>query len=403
MIFWGALGLMVIGGLAMVVLPALRMRADERMDAATADQVRRIDEFTADLAAGDIDPEISAALRDELERAVIDAVPVADPEPSAGAKRVTPRFFAACLVVPLVAISVYLHTGSPQIAEFEAAHPGLTLAMPEASVEILLEELRERVRDAPDDREAWMVLIRSNMQLGRYVEAVSAAEHLYRLAPRDPPVILALIDALAMSQGGRIGGRAVELISDVLTLDPNNATAQILKGILEQEAGDGASAMAWWLRALDQTAPDSPLREELVRMIDSARGEVTPAAAPAAAPQAHATARLMISVSLDESLTARTRPEDTVFVIARAVDGPKIPLAVSRHTRAQLPLTISLDDTMAMVPGMSITDFEKVYVVARISAAGSPQAHSGDLEGRSAEITVAEVVETVVLIDSVVP
>ena len=76
--------MMVIGGLAMVVLPALRMRANEHRDAATADQIRRIDEFEADLAAGDIDPEISAALRDELERAVIDAVPVADLEPSAG-------------------------------------------------------------------------------------------------------------------------------------------------------------------------------------------------------------------------------------------------------------------------------------------------------------------------------
>ena len=403
MIFWGALGLMVIGGLAMVVLPALRMRVDERQDAATSDQIRRIDEFEADLAAGDIDPEISATLRDELERAVIDAVPVADPDPSAGAIRVTPRFIAACLVVPLIAITVYVHTGSPEIAEFEATHPGLDLAMPETSVEILLEELRERVRDAPDDREAWMVLVRSNMQLGRYAEAVSAAEHLYRLAPRDPPVILALIDALAMSQGGRIAGRAVELIDDVLSLDPNNATAQILKGIIEQEAGDGTSAMVWWLRALDQTAPDSPLREELVRMIDSARGGTTPAAAPVAAPRAHATAQLRISVSLDESLTERTRPEDTVFVFARAVEGSKIPLAVSRHTRAQLPLTITLDETMAMVPGMSIADFEKVYVVARISAAGSPQAHSGDLEGSSAEITVADKVETVVLIDSVVP
>ena len=399
MIFWLGIAVMALAGVLMVALPASRQSAGNETDASSQDQLRRLDELDEDLANGDIDPEASSAVRRELERAVVDTIPADKPHGPAVGQRPIPSLIAVGILIPCLAVPVYLHTGAPHVAEFKAQHPELDLAAPAAAAEILLDQLRARLADTPDDRDGWFVLVRTNMQLGRYVEAVSAAESLYALAPRDPLVILALIDALAMAHGGRIVGRASTLVDEVLEVDAQNATALILKGIVDQQAGHSASALNWWLRALELSPPDSQLREELVGMIAQLRGE-TP---PATAATTQTAARIKVRVSLDESLYDRTHPDDTVFVIARAVDGPKVPLAVSRHTRAQLPLTITLDESMAMVPGMSLVDFENVYVVARISAGGSPQAQTGDLEGRSVEILLESVADTTVRINTVVP
>ena len=91
-------------------------------------------------------------------------------------------------------------------------------------------------------------------------------------------------------------------------------------------------------------------------------------------------------VSLAPELAEKARPDDTVFIFARAVNGPRMPLAALRTTVAELPLEFSLDDSMAMAPMARLSNFEQVTVVARISAHGGAQAASGDLEGESPTI-----------------
>ena len=88
-------------------------------------------------------------------------------------------------------------------------------------------------------------------------------------------------------------------------------------------------------------------------------------------------------VSLDPSLAARAAPGDTVFVLARPAGGARMPLAVARITVAQLPYRFTLDDSMAMAAGATISSQAKVVVVARISKSGSPSAQKGDVEGAS--------------------
>jgi cytochrome c-type biogenesis protein CcmH len=90
---------------------------------------------------------------------------------------------------------------------------------------------------------------------------------------------------------------------------------------------------------------------------------------------------LEISVSLAPGL--EFAPDDTVFVFARAVSGPPMPLAVARFPASELPRSVRLDDTMAMAPGMRLSAFPEVTVVARVSRKGSAQAQPGDLQGES--------------------
>ena len=76
----------------------------------------------------------------------------------------------------------------------------------------------------------------------------------------------------------------------------------------------------------------------------------------------------------------------TLFVFAKALEGPPMPLAVHRGVVADLPLSIQMDDSMAMVPTAKISQFDAWTLTARISRSGDPQAKSGDLQG---SLTVA--------------
>jgi cytochrome c-type biogenesis protein CcmH len=92
------------------------------------------------------------------------------------------------------------------------------------------------------------------------------------------------------------------------------------------------------------------------------------------------------SVKLAPAIAARAGPDDTVFVIARAVKGPPMPLAVKRFKVRDLPLNFSMSDADAMMPELTISKIGEILVVARVSKSGEPKAASGDLEGISAPL-----------------
>ncbi|MBC7938862.1 MAG: c-type cytochrome biogenesis protein CcmI, partial [Chitinophagaceae bacterium] len=88
-------------------------------------------------------------------------------------------------------------------------------------------------------------------------------------------------------------------------------------------------------------------------------------------------------VQLAPALAARASPEDTVFILARPAQGPRMPLAVLRKQVKDLPLAFTLDDTMAMAPGATISSHARVVVSARISKSGDAMPRPGDLSGQS--------------------
>lgn len=91
-------------------------------------------------------------------------------------------------------------------------------------------------------------------------------------------------------------------------------------------------------------------------------------------------------VSLSPALVGKVAPTDTVFILARAAQGPRMPLAVFRKQVKDLPIQFTLDDSMAMQPQMKLSGFKQVIVVARVSKSGTAMAQAGDFEGLSAAI-----------------
>ena len=92
-------------------------------------------------------------------------------------------------------------------------------------------------------------------------------------------------------------------------------------------------------------------------------------------------------MKLAPSLASHVDPGDTLFVFARAVKGPPMPVAIQRVAASQLPFQFRLDDSQAMTAGSKLSEQSKVVVGARISKSGNALPQPGDLEGASAPVT----------------
>ena len=159
--------------------------------------------------------------------------------------------------------------------------------------------------------------------------------------------------------------------------------------------GDFNTALKHW-RRLDSMIPaDSnaaPLIKEAIAEAQNALSGEAPQTTQApveAVTEPTADIALLVHVSLDPNLVDQVDKTDTVFVYAQALSGPPMPLAVSRKQVSDLPLQVTLDDSMAMMPAMKLSKFKQVRVAARISKSGNAIPQSGDFQAKVAPITVS--------------
>ncbi|HVL56698.1 MAG TPA: tetratricopeptide repeat protein [Burkholderiaceae bacterium] len=305
---------------------------------------------------------------------------------------------AIALLLALPALAFYLASGFPEIVAPQLLAQGAS----DADLDRLAEQLRARAQAEPQRADAWHLLGRAEMARGRLDAARDAFERAHALQPDSAQAAVDLADAIAQLQGARLDGRPIELVRRALELDADNQKALALAGAYAVTQGRAADALAHWQRLLALLPPDSPQAAQIGQFVENLKAGRAPLAA-AAAPGA---ARVDVQVSLAPALREQVSPQDTLFVVARAVDergvpvGP--PVAVLRTTAAALPGSFTLDDSMAMTPSARLSGAERVAIVARISRAGSAAAAAGDLQGVSAVISPADGAAASAVIDTIV-
>jgi cytochrome c-type biogenesis protein CcmH len=235
--------------------------------------------------------------------------------------------------------------------------------------------------------------------LGRYGEAVEAYAEAARRAPRDPQLLADFADVLAMSRGERLAGEPEKLVLRALEIDPGNLKALALAGTAAFERKDYAIAARFWQRMLPLVPGGSDEARTIQANVDEALA--LSARKPAAKAAVAKAAGVRGTVRLSEKLTQKASPGDTLFIFARAAEGPPMPLAVLRKQVRDLPASFALDDSMAMTPAMRLSGFSRVVVGARISRSGNATPGPGDLQGLSAPVA-NDASGVTVLIDTVV-
>jgi cytochrome c-type biogenesis protein CcmH len=419
-LFWTCAALMLVAALIIVLRPLLRQANPD-------DELRRkLAALDAAHAAGVIEASEYASKRAALSG----TTPSASPSRS----RALPAI-ALAGVLPCLAFVVYFATGTP-----EALQPGATTrpaaaaggdAGAPANMDEAIASLAARLESEPDDLQGWLLLGRAYKAVGRFADARKALDRARAVAPDDLDTLVEYAEAISLEREDRlIEGEARSLLERALAGNPVHQRALWLLGIADAQAGNYAAAVGNWERLLPLLEPGSEVAQSVSGQIAEARqragmppAEGTPPAAPSApalatepstaaaaasAPAADAAAsggpRLTIIVDISPELRQRVAATDTLYVFARAPSGPRMPLALQRLTAANLPVTVVLDDSMGMMPQLTLSGAAEVVVGARISKSGVANPQSGDLEGLSAALAPATATDPIRLtIDRVVP
>jgi len=393
----GLMGLLFVAAIAWMTRPLWRggVSAGQRRRAANVVVYRqRLAEVEADAAAGLVDADTAAGLRAELDaRLLLDTDGTEAPAPTTTARSLAVTALLAVLVLG-VAVLGYFQDGSWKVDQQIASAPAAGEPQPPGSVDEMVTKLAQRLEKEPGDPQGWALLGRSYFVMQRYDSAAAAYARANELTEhREPDLLVNEGESLALSLDRDLRGRPQQLFEAALAIAPTNGKALWYAGMAAAQDGDSATAKAHWVELSKQDLP-AELRTVLdERLVELGAAPTTATAGPAVpstlsspdvAEASSATTSadaLLVRVSVAPELQSRIPPDATLFVFAKAQQGPPMPLAVSRGSVGQLPREISLDDSMAMTPAARLTQFDSWIVTARISRAGQALAVSGDLQG----------------------
>lgn len=277
----------------------------------------------------------------------------------------------------------------------------------------IVEQLAKKMEENPNDPKGWVLLARSQNALGQYGLAVKAFDRAVALNPGDAQLLADYADAVAMTQEGKFDGRPMELVARALKVDPANMKALAIAGAAELRAGNKVASLKHWEKLQTLVQKDSEDYNQITAIINEIKtgkpafplassstaastqvaANNAPTSAPVNADPAKAGASVASgktvsgTITIAPQLISKVSNNDTLFIFARAVNGPKMPLAVIRiPVPSKWPHRFELTEAMSMAPGVSLASFPEVTVEARISKAGNAQLQPGDLLGGSAPV-----------------
>jgi len=439
MMLWVLFAAMLIVALLFVLLPLLkrpRALGPQQNDMNVVLLRKRLTELDNDLASGALNAAQFALAREDLERELLQELQDSDTNMAVTASPGSGRISAAIVVVllPLLAFGLYYQLGSwrlldastqavmqaSQSADSRAANVAADGSTPAndgmAPVDELVTRLEQKLKDDPSNTEGWMMLGRSYLYLNRPADAVRAYAQAETLsATPDAQLYAEYAEALALANGDRLAGAPEKLVEKALALQPDHPNALWLAGMNAFQKADYPVAVKYWEQLQKLTVPDNEQGQMLADYLAQARAGqpleeiVTSPTSQSVADEAPAPATantgtsIKVHVVLDAALAAQTAPDDTVFVFARAAQGPPMPLAIARLQVKDLPADVVLDDSQAMMPAMKLSNYAEVVVGARVSKRGEAMPASGDLQTLSAPLQTQTTPQVSLTIDQVIP
>ncbi len=300
----------------------------------------------------------------------------------------------AAMFVPLCAFLIYTDLGFSKGAISDVlAADRISEVDPndEASVADMVEALEQTLSRKPDNDRTRFMLGQSYLRLSRFAEAVSVFEAMRMKYPADGNIAARFAEALFLAEGEVITGPVREAIDGVLAINPHSVGMLEILAMDAFRRNDLATAKAHFQHAAEfaETSRAAVIRRVLAQLpgSDSDDSGKTASLNSKAGSSPMKSVSVLVELSSDLVLSGPA----SVFVFARAVTGPPMPLAVRKLSSEQLPALVQLTEEMAMFPGMSLKDFSEVVLVARISESGVANPSPEDFEVTSQVIQLDQV------------
>ncbi|WP_462151000.1 c-type cytochrome biogenesis protein CcmI [Pseudoalteromonas xiamenensis] len=396
---WGMFALLSVLAALFVVTPFLRRERIVRVDHdANAERIaiykQRLAELDEELANSRIDTLVHYESVREMKRRLLNELA---PE-QALTNRGDNRIFAltGLLFVTLFSVIFYQWKGNakqvqdwysaieklPEYGERAVLQDGEPLSANELQAFAL--GLRTKLAAEGDDAVAWMLLGRVAMSINDFEMAMQSFDKALEMNPNNPNVLVNYSQVLLI-EGSESGmNRAARMLSKVLSQDPNNIDAISLLALIAYERKDWAEAKAAFEVLLANMDKADPRYSMIAARIDEINGHLSPSTSMAVAKT------ITVTVDIDPKLAENIPSNGVLFVFAKAVSGPPMPLAVAKLRDYRFPLTVTLDDSLAMMPELQLSQFEKVIVTARLSVDESVSPSKGELEGVSQTLELKE-------------
>jgi cytochrome c-type biogenesis protein CcmH len=409
--FWLIVSAMTLCVLGLLLRPLLK-----RPSAGTNEQEKTLpvyrqqfSELEQDRADGLLTDEQYRTARSELERRVLEETGTTEAPIAVAGGLVNLRLVALSLamIIPVASGVLYWTLGNPAAM----THPTVSASSSQGgsgddpqmadSLNQLIEQLRKKLEQNPNDAVGWGLLARSYMAMERYADAVPIFEKATKLDPNNASLLADYADALGVHQGRKLEGRPETLIQKALKLDPHNVKALMLSGTIAYNRKDFARAAKEWEDAHAHLPPDDQeSSDQLKASIAEAKRrlggpsanmlvanppmeQAKPAKPAASSGQSRA---ITGKVVLGPNLANKASLPETLFVFAKDVAGPPMPVSIVRASKKDLPFTFRLDDSTSPMPSRKLSDIDTVVIVARLSKSGKAMPESGDLEGMSQPI-----------------
>lgn len=224
--------------------------------------------------------------------------------------------------------------------------------------------LRTKLATSGDDAVGWFVLGRIWFAQGRVDDAIDAFEKALQLTPERANLLLSFAQALLTRGSEEDVQRAAGLLGVVMKNDPANTDALAMLALIAQQRGDLVEARTAWELLATQIPANDPRHQSIQQQLAALDEQAKPKPALAQTPAVRVHLTVPVTV-------AQLYPQATVFVFAKAADGPPMPLAVQKMAMFSGEQVIELTNQMRMTPQFGLAEAGKVVISARISKTGS--------------------------------
>ncbi|WP_339615088.1 c-type cytochrome biogenesis protein CcmI [uncultured Gilvimarinus sp.] len=380
---------------------------DQRTDENLALYREHVAELESELRLGRIDQAQYDRLTAELQRNFLADQGVDSERPLN--RRGGSILVVSLLLLVMASVWMYLSRGSSGDVLFsqmqqELERDNMALMQagqapdPERTRE-LLEAIEARLVNHPENTQYWYLLGRYGSQIGDFDAAERGFREVYQSAPADAGNASALAQAIFLNNGNQLNDEVEFLVARALEVDPKDTTALGLAGIIAFEQQEFAEAARHWGAAVKLTPEGAPGRQALMAGVARALKEAEQHGQSVAGVKKSGQAEPASESSWSIPVTVSLAPDlelpkgGTLFLYAREYQAGPMPLVVTRLPATQFPMTIVLDETMAMTSTDRLFAKGQIEIVARVSQSGQVSAAPGDLQGLRGPLAIDELPE----------
>ncbi|MCL1087950.1 c-type cytochrome biogenesis protein CcmI [Shewanella glacialipiscicola] len=400
--FWIFIALVLFVGLMLIWIPHFRQQKLLIAEEAGVRRQTNLELFNERLAVLEkefheelLDEAEFNALKKELEISLLQDIKQASDDSLVNSIKPKTILWPSMMSICLVAISGYMyqHLGNFQnIGNVESANPRAGMDAAQIMAQ-RVQMMEAQVKAEPENSQAWFTLGHAYVSANQYDKAIAAFDKVIALVGKQAELLGPKATAMYYKAGQQMTPQIQAIIDESLAMDAQDPSTLLLVGMDAFFAADYKKAIASWQAILDSDRTDVD-RTALMNAIETANLRMQSETAGMPDDDAHKQVKassvksVNITISIAAELAAKASPEDTIFIFARATEGPKVPLAATKVSAESLPITVTLDDSSGMSGDTKLSDAANVEVIAVLSKHGNIKPQTGDIQGKINTVAV---------------